>query len=144
MSRNPRVLHASIELYREIMFGESGLSRRERELLATVTSSAQDCYYWTTAHADDLRAEGADEETAEHAQHDYRKADLSSRERALCDFAVKLTHAAATVEQSDIDLLRGEQLDDTEISDAIQVVGYFNYVTRVADGVGIDDEPEWA
>jgi uncharacterized peroxidase-related enzyme len=45
MSRNPRVLRASIELYREIMFGESGLSRRERELLATVTSSAQDCYY---------------------------------------------------------------------------------------------------
>lgn len=40
--------------------------------------------------------------------------------------------------------MRGEQLDDTEISDAIQVVGYFNYVTRVADGVGIDDEPEWA
>jgi len=45
MSRNPRVLRASIELYREIMFGESGLSRRERELIATVTSSAQDCYY---------------------------------------------------------------------------------------------------
>jgi uncharacterized peroxidase-related enzyme len=45
MSRNPRVLRASIELYREIMFGESGLSRRERELLATVTSSAQDCFY---------------------------------------------------------------------------------------------------
>ena len=45
MSRNPRVLRASIELYREIMFGESGLSRRERELLATVTSSAQSCFY---------------------------------------------------------------------------------------------------
>jgi uncharacterized peroxidase-related enzyme len=45
MSRNPRVLRASIELYHEIMFGESGLSRRERELIATVTSSAQDCYY---------------------------------------------------------------------------------------------------
>ena len=45
MSRNPRVLRASIELYREIMFGESGLSRCERELLATVTSSAQDCYF---------------------------------------------------------------------------------------------------
>jgi alkylhydroperoxidase family enzyme len=57
---------------------------------------------------------------------------------------VKLTHAAATVGQEDIDLLRGQGLDDTEISDAIQVVGYFNYVTRVADGVGIEDEPEWA
>jgi uncharacterized peroxidase-related enzyme len=79
-----------------------------------------------------------------HAQHDYRKAELSPRERALCDFALKLTHAASTVEQADIDLLRGQGLDDTEISDAIQVVGYFNYVTRVADGVGIEDEPEWA
>jgi alkylhydroperoxidase family enzyme len=57
---------------------------------------------------------------------------------------VKLTHAAAAIEQADIDLLREQGLGDTEISDAIQVVGYFNYVTRVADGVGIEDEPEWA
>ena len=45
MSLNPRVLRASMNLYKEIMFGESGLSRRERELLATVTSSAQNCHY---------------------------------------------------------------------------------------------------
>ena len=45
MSLNPRVLRASMELHKEIMFGESGLSRRERELLATVTSSAQNCHY---------------------------------------------------------------------------------------------------
>lgn len=75
--------------------------------------------------------------------HDYRKADLSPRERALCDFAVKLTHVAAEVDESDIDVLRAQGLSDTEVSDAIQVIGYFNYVTRVADGVGIEDEPEW-
>jgi len=92
------------------------------------------------AHADDLRAEGAADELA---AHDYRQAELSSRERALCDFAVKLTHLAAEVDQSDIDALRARGLDDAAISDAIQVVGYFNYVTRVADGIGIDDEPEW-
>jgi uncharacterized peroxidase-related enzyme len=79
----------------------------------------------------------------EHVQHDYRKADLSPRERALCDFAVKLTHAAAEIEQADVDTLRAHDLDDTGISDAIQVIGYFNYITRVADGIGIDDEPEW-
>jgi len=45
MSLNPRVLRASIELYKEIMFGESRLSRRERELLATVTSAEQNCHY---------------------------------------------------------------------------------------------------
>ena len=80
----------------------------------------------------------------EHAKHDYREADLSLRERALCDFAVKLTHAAAQIEQTDIDTLRAVGLSDTDVSDAIQVIGYFNYITRVADGVGIDDEPEWA
>ena len=75
--------------------------------------------------------------------HDYRKANLSPRERALCDFAVKLTALAADVDEADIQALRAEGLTDTDISDAIQVIAYFNYVTRVADGVGIDDEPEW-
>jgi alkylhydroperoxidase family enzyme len=56
---------------------------------------------------------------------------------------VKLTHLAAEVDQADIDALRAAGLDDAAISDAIQVVGYFNYVTRVADGIGIEDEPEW-
>ena len=75
--------------------------------------------------------------------HDYRQASLSPRERALCDFAVKLTTLASAVDAADIEALRAEGLTDTDISDAIQVIGYFNYVTRVADGVGIDDEPEW-
>ncbi len=48
------------------------------------------------------------------------------------------------MDQADIDALRAHGLDDASISDAIQVVGYFNYVTRVADGVGIEDEPEWS
>jgi uncharacterized peroxidase-related enzyme len=95
------------------------------------------------AHADDLRAEGATDETANHAQHDYRKADLTPRERTLCDFAVKLTHRAAEVDESDIAALHAQGLSDVDISDAIQVIGYFNYVTRVADGVGIEDEPDW-
>jgi uncharacterized peroxidase-related enzyme len=95
------------------------------------------------AHADDLRAEGATDEIAEHASRDYRKAELSPRERALCDFAVKLTHLAAEVGEDDVAALRAAELTDAEISDAIQVIGYFNYVTRVADGVGIEDEPEW-
>jgi alkylhydroperoxidase family enzyme len=47
------------------------------------------------------------------------------------------------VDQVDIDLLRAQGLDDAAISDAIQVIGYFNYVTRVADGVGIESEPDW-
>lgn len=71
-------------------------------------------------------------------------ADLSPRERALCDFAVKLTHLAAEIDDADVEALRVQGLDDATISDAIQVISFFNYVTRVADGVGIEDEPEWA
>jgi alkylhydroperoxidase family enzyme len=56
---------------------------------------------------------------------------------------VKLTARAADVDERDLEALRAQGLDDAAISDAIQVVGYFNYVTRVADGVGIEDEPEW-
>jgi alkylhydroperoxidase family enzyme len=56
---------------------------------------------------------------------------------------VKLTHVAAEVDETDIAALRTQGLSDVDISDAIQVIGYFNYVTRVADGVGIEDEPDW-
>ena len=75
---------------------------------------------------------------------DYRSAKLEPRKRALCDFAAKLTRAPATISAGDVEALRGHGLDDDAISDAIQVVGYFNYVNRVADGVGIEDEPDWA
>jgi len=75
---------------------------------------------------------------------DYRTAKLEPRARALCDFAAKVTNAPATISATDVEALRGHGLDDATISDAIQVVGYFNYVNRVADAVGIEDEPDWA
>jgi uncharacterized peroxidase-related enzyme len=66
------------------------------------------------------------------------------RLRALSSFAVKLTRSPASVGQQDIDALRPHGLDDAGIHDAIQVIAYFNYINRVAEAVGIEDEPEWA
>jgi uncharacterized peroxidase-related enzyme len=65
------------------------------------------------------------------------------RLRALCRFALQLTHEPASVTQGDIGVLRSTGLDDAAIHDAIQVIAYFNYINRVADGVGIEDEPDW-
>lgn len=63
--------------------------------------------------------------------------------RALCDFAVKLTHAPSSIDQNDVDALRGQGWRDEAIHDAIQVIAYFNYINRIADAVGIEDEPDW-
>ena len=87
--------------------------------------------------------EGADEELAQHAAHDYRQAELEPRLRALCDYAVKLIAAPATVGAEDAAVLRRHGWDDAAIHDVIQVISYFNYINRVAEAVGIEDEPEW-
>jgi uncharacterized peroxidase-related enzyme len=63
--------------------------------------------------------------------------------RALCDFAVQMTHRSASITQADVHVLRETGWSDAAIHDAIQVVAYFNYINRVADAVGIEDEPEW-
>jgi uncharacterized peroxidase-related enzyme len=78
-----------------------------------------------------------------HAEHDYRQADLTPAVRGLCDFAVKLTLGPAAVARADVDALRDLGWDDRTIHDAIQVIAYFNYINRVAEGVGIGPEPEW-
>ena len=79
---------------------------------------------------------------AEQLIVDYRNADLSDRQRALCDFAVKLTLAPADMTAADIERLRRQGLDDPQITIATQVIGYFNYINRIADGLGVDEE-DW-
>jgi uncharacterized peroxidase-related enzyme len=76
--------------------------------------------------------------------HDYTKADLERPVRALCDLAIQMTRAPASVTAEDVERLRALGWSDAAIHDAIQVISYFNYINRVADAVGIDDEPEWA
>ena len=68
-------------------------------------------------------------------------AKLSNADRALCDYAAKLTRNPADMTQSDVDILRSVDLSDQAISDAAQVISYFNYINRIADGLGVDLEP---
>lgn len=76
--------------------------------------------------------------------HDYRDADLEPRVRVLCDLAVKVTHKSSRVTAADLDVVRAEGWSDRAIHDALQVIAYFNYINRIADAVGVEDEPEWA
>lgn len=71
---------------------------------------------------------------------DWRAAPLNEGDRALCAHAARLTRQPDAVTESDLDQLRELGFDDRAIHDATQVVGYFNYITRVADGLGIEPE----
>ena len=78
---------------------------------------------------------------------DWRQASLSPVDRALCEYAVKLTLHQQDVRPADLDILRGHGFSDKEIHDATQVIAYFNYITRIAEGLGVEPEsfidPPW-
>jgi uncharacterized peroxidase-related enzyme len=71
---------------------------------------------------------------------DWRAAELSPADRALCEFAAKLTHDQHRMTPSDLEALLAHGFDDRAIHDAVQVIGYFNYITRVADALGVERE----
>ncbi len=84
-----------------------------------------------------------DEDLVRAVKDDWRRADLGSRERALCEYAEKLTRSPGAMSADDLAPLRDAGLDDADILDLTQVVGYFNYINRVADALGVPPEPEW-
>ena len=71
---------------------------------------------------------------------DWRTAPLSEPDQALCRFAAKLTHDQRSSSPADLDELRNQEFDDIAIHDVAQVVAYFNYITRVADALGVEPE----
>lgn len=74
---------------------------------------------------------------------DHATAEMTARQRALCDFAIKLTRAPADMAPADLDVLRGHGLEDPDVLDVVQVVSYFNYINRVADALGVPAEEDW-
>ncbi|MDA2928521.1 peroxidase-related enzyme [Acidobacteria bacterium AH-259-O06] len=85
-----------------------------------------------------------DEALLEAVKSNYRKAPISTAERAILDFAVKLTNRPNQMARTDLQPLTEQGFDDTAILEIVQIVGFFNYINRVADALGVDPEPEWA
>ena len=79
---------------------------------------------------------------AEAAVRDWRQADLPATDKALCAFAEKLSATPGRMTGADVEALRATSLSDEAIHDAVQVIAYFNYINRIADGLGTDLEPE--
>ena len=94
-------LETFVAMYNDLMLGESGLSKLEREMIAVAVSSQNRCYYCLTAHGAAVRQYSRDPLLGEQIVMNYRAARISKRQRAMLDFAVKLTASPASVEDGD-------------------------------------------
>jgi uncharacterized peroxidase-related enzyme len=92
------------------------------------------------AHENDLRSVVDNEERVRAIQDDYRIAGLTVREVALLDYASKLTQAPLSIGRLDLDKLRERGFSDEQLVDAVHCIGYFNFINRVLDGLGVDPE----
>lgn len=93
------------------------------------------------SHEKDLRSAVESDEQRQAIQDDYRAAGLPARELALLDYAVRLTKDPRGVGRADLDTLRGHGYTDEQLVDAVQCIGYFNFINRVLDALGVDPEP---
>jgi uncharacterized peroxidase-related enzyme len=125
-------LEAFVAMYNDLMLGPSGLSKLEREMIAVAVSSVNRCYYCLVAHGAAVRALSGDPPLGELMAMNYRAARLSRRQRAMLDFAVKLTAEPWSVEEQDRAELRRAGFTDRDIWDIAAVAGFFNMSNRVA------------
>ena len=136
-SLNPDAMNNHLDLYMTIMFGKSGLSRLEREAIAVVVSANNDCAYCVNHHAEALRRYLKDEETIGLLMAADGLETLEPRLSNIVRHAEKLTMAPGAMTESDLGELRAEGLSDDDILDLTLIVGYFNFVNRIAMGLGV-------
>ena len=125
-------LSAFVAMYNDLMLGPSGLSKLEREMIAVAVSAHNRCYYCLVAHGAAMRQLSGDPPLGELMAMNFRAARLSKRERAMLDFAVKLTAEPWLIEEEDRVLLRRSGFTDRDIWDIGAVAGFFNMSNRVA------------
>lgn len=142
-ARHQDKLRAFSALYNTVMLGDSKLSKLEREMVAVVVSSANRCYYCLVAHGQAVRQLSGDPELGEMLVMNYRTAPLDPRTRATLDFAWKLTTEPWQVTEADRDMLRAAGLDEDEIFDLSDVIGFFNMSNRFATAVDMMPNREY-
>ena len=125
-------LEAFVTMYNDLMLAPSGLSKLEREMIAVAVSAHNRCYYCLVAHGAAVRQLSGDPPLGELMAMNYRAARLSKRERAMLDFAVKLTAEPWLIEEADREGLRRGGFSERDIWDIAAVAGFFNMSNRVA------------
>ena len=146
MALDPRGLEAAYATYERLMGDPAPLTQAQAELLALVVSATNGNAYCVAHRGPKLAAALGDESLARAVARDYRNADITARDRVLLDYAVALTCEPSERKLEDIERVREYGLDDAMIVKATEIIGFYNFVNRVAASLGVELEDgveEW-
>jgi uncharacterized peroxidase-related enzyme len=139
----PSHLVAWNEHYEELMKGDSGLTKAEREMIAVVVSVANKCEYCIAAHSAALRKLTKDAPLADAIAEDHTAAPIEPKTKTMLDYAVKLTRQPEAMAEADVRALRDAGWRDEDVMDIAEVTGMFNFSNRMASGLGWAPNPEY-
>ncbi|WP_295503266.1 peroxidase-related enzyme [Limnohabitans sp. Rim8] len=122
---------------------ESGLSKGDREMIVTTTSAANHCLYCVVAHGAILRIYEKKPLVADQVAINHRKADISPRQRAMLDFALKVCNQSHEVEEADFAALHAHGFNDEDIWDIAAITAFFGLSNRMASFSGMMPNPEF-
>ena len=139
-SLNPKAMMDHMDLYMTLLYGKSPLKRLHREMIGTAVSIANDCEYCQLHHVEAMNHYWKDDERAARFLKDYRTADLTELEEALCKYAFDHTKSPAVDKKDQLERLKELGLDDRAILDATMIIAYFNFVNRIVLGLDVATE----
>ncbi|MEY2682940.1 MAG: hypothetical protein RJA09_84 [Pseudomonadota bacterium] len=144
LARRPAEWRAFFAYHDALMLKEdSGLSKGEREMIVTTTSAANQCLYCVVAHGAILRIYEKKPLVADQVAINHRKADISPRQRAMLDFAMKVCTQSHLVEDADIDALHAHGFSDEDAWDIAAITAFFGLSNRMASFSGMQPNPEF-
>ncbi|MBK8062848.1 MAG: peroxidase-related enzyme [Betaproteobacteria bacterium] len=133
LAHRPAEFRAFFAYHDALMEKDSGLSKAEREMIVVATSGANECQYCVIAHGAILRIRAKNPLIADQVAINYRKADLTPRQRAMLDFAMQVALDAATVADADLEELRAHGFSDEDIWDIGAIAAFFALSNRMAN-----------
>lgn len=136
-------LRAFTDMYNDLMLGDSGLSKLEREMIAVAVSSINHCYYCLTAHGAAVRQLSGEPELGEMMVMNWRSAELAPKQTAMLEFATKLTKTPDKIVEADRKVLRDVGFSDRDIWDIASTAAFFNMSNRVAAAVDMRPNAEY-
>ena len=133
LAHRPDEFRAFFAYHDALMDKPGNLAKAEREMIVVATSNANQCQYCVVAHGAILRVRAKDPLIADQVAINYRKADLSERQRAMLDFGMKVSQAAHEIDDGDFDVLRSHGFTDDEIWDIAGIASFFGMSNRMAN-----------